>query len=72
MTDTKDIVWTSPDGKPIACVEKIKVMNQNFQELGEMVVELLEDGLLMGCDEDQIRQALHLVVAQATTSLKPR
>ena len=65
-------VWKAPDGQPIACVEKIKVMNQNFQELTEMVVELLEDGILMGCDEAQIRDALHQVVAQATTSIKPR
>lgn len=50
--------WLSPDGAPVACVEKIKVLNENILEIREMCQEALEDAVLMGCDEQQIRDVL--------------
>lgn len=50
--------WLSPDGAPVACVEKIKVLNENILEIREMCQEALEDAVLMGCDEQQIREVL--------------
>jgi hypothetical protein len=64
-TDTvsKDYpTWQSPDGAPLSCVEKIKVLNENFAELREMMQDALEDALLMGCDEEQFRTAMREVV----------
>jgi hypothetical protein len=52
-------VWRQSDGKPVSCLEKIKVLNQNIQEIETLCADALEDGVLMGCDEDQIKQALH-------------
>ena len=26
-------VWRQPDGKPVSCLEKIKVLNQNIAEI---------------------------------------
>ena len=37
------VVWHTPDGKPVSCVEKIKVMTQNFQELRQVMQDALED-----------------------------
>lgn len=51
-------VWRQPDGSPISCNDKIKVLNENLEEIREMAQEALEDGILMGCDEGQIRQVL--------------
>lgn len=51
-------VWRAPDGSPVACVEKIKVLNENFAELQQLALDTLEDGLLMGCAEEQLRQAM--------------
>ncbi|QWT46301.1 hypothetical protein [Azospira inquinata] len=51
-------VWRRDDGSPVSCTEKVKVLNENFRELRQMAQDALEDGLLMGCSEDQLRQAL--------------
>ncbi len=50
--------WQTPEGTPVACVEKIKVLNENILEIREMCVEALEDAVLMGCDERQMRAVL--------------
>ncbi|MEX0922956.1 MAG: hypothetical protein WDZ84_09275 [Rhodovibrionaceae bacterium] len=55
-------VWTQPDGEPVSCHEKIKILNENLEELREMAQDALEDGILMGCDEDQLRQVLRALV----------
>ena len=60
--DAKPPVWRSPDGVPVSCIEKIKVLNENFRELQQIAQDALEDALLMECDEAQIRQALHELI----------
>ncbi len=50
--------WLTPEGKPVSCLEKIKVLNENLTEIREMCQEALEDAVLMGCDEPQVRQVL--------------
>ena len=55
-------VWRQPDGEPVSCVEKIKVLNENLEEIGELAQDALEDGILMGCDEAQLRQTLHKLI----------
>jgi hypothetical protein len=54
--------WRQSDGKPVSCLEKIKVLNQNIQEIESLCADALEDGILMGCDAQQIRQALHELI----------
>ncbi|MDY0883714.1 hypothetical protein ACFPL7_15410 [Dongia soli] len=56
-------LWRQPDGKPVSCVEKIKVLNQNLTELQQMAQDLVEDAILMGCDETQIRAVLDQMIA---------
>ncbi|HEX7966940.1 MAG TPA: hypothetical protein VF502_01880 [Stellaceae bacterium] len=51
--------WRTPEGEPVSCVEKIKVLNENLEELCAMAQEALEDAVLMGCDEAQLRRVLH-------------
>jgi len=48
-------VWKQPDGKPVSCLEKIKVLNQNLDEIRQLCADAFEDAVLMGCDPDQIR-----------------
>ncbi len=55
-------VWRQPDGEPLSCHEKIKVLNENLEEILEMAQDALEDGILMGCDEAQLRDVLHGLV----------
>lgn len=50
--------WRGPDGAPVACLEKIKVLNENILEIRQMCRDALEDAVLMGCDEAQMRAVL--------------
>jgi hypothetical protein len=56
-------VWLTPEGEPVSCIEKIKVLNENLAELRELAQDALEDGVLMGCDEAQLREVLAGIVA---------
>jgi hypothetical protein len=55
-------VWRQSDGKAVSCLEKIKVLNQNIQEIESLCADALEDGVLMGCDAQQIKAALHELI----------
>ena len=50
--------WLDPEGQPVSCREKIKVLNENLEEIRELSQDALEDAILMGCDEAQIRQVM--------------
>ena len=66
MSGGKDIefpIWRTPEGEPVSCIEKIKVLNENLAELRELAQEALEDAVLMGCDETQVREVLAGIVA---------
>ena len=56
-------VWLDPEGKPLSCLEKIKVLNENLEEIRELAQEAFEDAVLMGCDEAQFRQVMRELVA---------
>jgi hypothetical protein len=55
-------VWKQPDGKPVSCLEKIKVLNQNLEEIRGLAQDALEDAVLMGCDEGQIRAVFNAML----------
>ncbi|MBT5433282.1 MAG: hypothetical protein P8Q36_13220 [Alphaproteobacteria bacterium] len=56
-------VWLGPDGEPVSCVDKLKLLQENLEELHEMAQEALEDAVVMGCDETQARKVLSDLVA---------
>lgn len=55
-------VWRTSEGGVVSCVEKLKVLNENFAEIEQMCQDAFEDALLMGCDEAQVRDALMQVI----------
>lgn len=55
-------IWRHADGAPIACVDKIKVLNENMEELRQMAQDAFEDAVLLACPEAQIRAELHRLV----------
>ena len=57
------IRWLTPAGEPVACVAKLKVLTENLVELRQMALDALEDAILMGCDEAQMRRVLAELVA---------
>ena len=56
MTHGKQIIWRSSRGEIIACVEKNKVMSENLEEIRQLCQDALDDAVLMGCDDRQVRQ----------------
>ena len=56
-------VWRTPEGEAVSCVEKIKVLNENLVELRSLAQDALEDAVLMGADERQVREVLAGIVA---------
>ena len=65
-----EMPWRTRDGNVIACTEKLKVMRQNFAELRQGAMDLLEDVVLMGCDEVQVKEALNHLIQSLATSFK--
>ena len=55
-------IWRRDDGSVVSCVEKIKVMRENFEELQQIAQDAFEDGLLLEVSEAQMREALHTLV----------
>lgn len=51
-------VWLTPEGEAVSCLEKIKVLNENIEEIRDLAQDALEDAVLMGCDEAQFRDVL--------------
>ena len=58
----KPPIWLRDDGSVVACVEKIKVMRENFDEIEQLMQDAFEDGLLLEVSETQMREALHTLV----------
>lgn len=54
--------WLQADGSPIACEEKLKVLEENLAEIRQLCQDAFEDALLMDCDEAQIREVFLSVV----------
>lgn len=57
-------VWKTIDGKIVSCTEKIKVMQQNIEELQQIAQDLFEDGILMDIDPKQLQEYLQQLMLQ--------
>jgi hypothetical protein len=65
-------VWLTPEGEKVSCLEKIKVLNENLAELKALAQDALEDAVLMGCDERQVREVLAGIVAGLVNPYRTR
>ena len=54
----QSLKWRKVDGDPVACTEKLKVLEQNLDEFRALAVDFLEDAAIMGCDVEQVRRVL--------------
>ena len=58
----RGVVWLQPDGQPVSCEEKLKVLDENLMELRQVCQDAFEDALLMGCEEGQVRDLFRSVM----------
>jgi len=71
MPHRKKIIWRSPAGEVIACVEKNKVLQENLVEIRQICQDALEDAVLMGCDEQQVRAIFTELIANLESEYRP-
>lgn len=63
-------IWVRDDNSIVACTEKIKVMQENFEEIEQLLQDAFEDGLLMEVSEAQMREALYKLVNELKNPYK--
>ena len=66
----QEIRWKKPDGSPVACKEKLRVLEENLEELKGPIKDALEDALVLGCSEASARRALHALIDAIQTDVK--
>ena len=59
----RQIAWPQPDGTPVACREKLRVLDENHAELANVMRDAFEDAVLMGVDTEAMRRLLADMVA---------
>ena len=47
--------WPQPDGSPISCREKLRTLEENHAEAAQVLQDAFEDAVLMGVDEQAMR-----------------
>ena len=50
--------WPQPDGAPVSCREKLRMLAENHAELAQALQDAFEDAVLMGVDEQAMRRIL--------------
>ena len=64
-------IWPQPDGAPVSCRDKLKVLAENHTELAQTMQDAFEDALLIGVDEAAMRQVLRDMVDGLESPKRP-
>jgi uncharacterized protein (UPF0335 family) len=62
MIPSAPTIWPQPDGAPVACREKLRMLAENHAELAQAMQDAFEDAVLMGVDEASMRRILTAMV----------
>ncbi len=65
------VTWMGQDGKPVACREKLKVLEENRAEIASVLRDAFEDAVIMGVDPDAMRAVLTAMVAGLASPKRP-
>ena len=69
---TLPAAWPAPDGTPLSCREKLKVLAENHIELAQALQDAFEDAVLMGVDDTAMRQILQDMVGRLVSPKQAR
>ena len=69
MKKFEEQLWIDKDKKIISCIETNKVLNENFLEVYNALQNALDDGILMGCDENDFKKKLKRLVNDLSFSI---
>lgn len=56
-------MWPGLDGNAVGCREKLRMLAENHAELAQVMQDAFEDAILMGVDEQAMRDVLAGMVA---------
>lgn len=62
--------WQARDGQPIACREKLKVLNENLDEMRRICQDALDDAVALGCDAENFRAVVRDMLARLESTLR--
>jgi uncharacterized protein (UPF0335 family) len=65
-------LWPGADGTPVACRDKLKVLEENHAELAQAMQDAFEDALLIGVDEAAMREILADMVRKLASPKRAR
>jgi len=63
--------WPGLDGNSVGCREKLKMLAENYAEVAQVLQDAFEDAILMGVEEQAMRQILADVVAGLVSPKRP-
>ena len=69
MKKFEEQLWIDKDKKIISCTETNKVLNENFLEVYNVLQSAIDDGILMGCDEEDFKKKLKRLVNDLSFSI---
>lgn len=72
MPSERTIVWRSPEGEVVSCAEKVKVLGENLEEIRQVCQDALDDAVLMGCDDRQVREVFTAMIASLRSDYSER
>ncbi len=62
--------WRGRDGQAIACREKLKVLNENLEEMRSICQDALDDAVALGCDPESFRAIVGAMLARLESTLR--
>lgn len=61
--------WLQLDGQPVSCAEKIRMLNENLEEMTVFFQDILDDAVVMGCDPQMVKRVYQELIAGREPSL---
>lgn len=56
--------WLRCDGSTVSCTESVRVLEENWHELAEMLSESYEDAVLLGVGKAEFKAAMKSLIDQ--------
>ena len=73
MSSNKSFIpeyWKGKNKEKISCKEKINILNSNIYELHEMIADVYDEAILIGIDEEQLKDVLKKIIKNLKNNLK--
>ena len=63
-------VWINEKKQKITCKDKIKVLDENIEQVKDLAQEIIDEAILIGADVDQVKNTLNKAISAIKSNLK--